>query len=294
MPARLTAYLPDAAATWLVRSDVPLTLGRSTDASLRLDHPSVSRQHARLRCEGSQWSIEDVGSKNGLYIDGARVARGSLGEHDWFRVGDVACEWLALSEAEADRFETRGVEKRANSRFLAESLQRQTALPGLLQETVRATVELSECERGFLLLSEQARWRVAASHALAPTLLVSGGFSGSVGAVERALALHRPVVVNDAKGDPAWSSRESVVAAGLCTLLCLPLRTDGETVAVVYADSSRPGALITASDLELLEAFGERAAVWIAAHRGLEELARLAPDRLSWNEVLDAQGLAPA
>jgi hypothetical protein len=294
MPARLTAYLPDAAATWLVRSEASLTLGRAADASLRIDHPSVSRLHARLHCEGTDWSIEDAGSKNGLYVDGARVAATRLGEHDWIRLGDVACEWLALSEAEADRFETRGIEKRANSRFLAESLQRQTALPGLLQETVRATVELAECERGFLLLSEQGRWRVAASHALAPTLLVSGAFSGSVGAVERALAQQRPVVVNDARGDPAWSSRTSVVAAGLCTLLCLPLRMEGETVAVVYADSSRPGALITASDLELLEAFGERAAVWIAAHRGLEELARLAPGRIGWNEVLDAQGLAPA
>lgn len=294
MPARLTAHLPDAAASWLVRACAPLTLGRGADASLRIDHPSVSRLHARLRCEEGVWSIEDAGSKNGVYLNGTRILASALGGHDWIRLGDVSCEWIALSDGDADRIETRGLEKRANSRFLAASLQQQAALPGLLHETVRATVELAECERGFLLLSEQGKWRIAASHALAPTQLVSGGFSGSVGAVERALAQHRPVVVNDARGDPAWSSRESVVAAGLCTLLCLPLRVEGEIVALVYADSSRPGAVITGADLELLEAFGERAAVWIAAHRGLEELGRLAADRLGWDEVLDAHGMAPA
>jgi hypothetical protein len=44
----------------------------------------------------------------------------------------------------------------------------------------------------------------------------------------------------------------------------------------------------------LLQAFGERAALWIAARRGLDELARLAPDRIAWPQVLQAQGLAPA
>jgi hypothetical protein len=67
-----------------------------------------------------------------------------------------------------------------------------------------------------------------------------------------------------------------------------------ELVAVVYADSAQPGCVITDTDLALLQAFGERAALWIAARRGLEELSRLAPDRIAWPQVLQAQGLAPA
>ena len=293
MPACLTAFLPDAAARWVLRTHAPLTLGRGAECSLRIDHPSVSRLHARLHHDGD-WILEDAGSKNGLHRDGLRVAGTRLGDHAWFRLGDVACEWLALSEAAADQAEVRGVEKRATSRFLADSLQRQTALPGVLQETLRATLELAECERGFLLLSEGGELRVAASQGLAPSLLVAGVFGGSVGAVQQALREGRPLVVNDAGGDPAWAQRESIIANGLRALVCLPLRVGEDTVALVYADSARPGCVITAMDLELLLAFGERAALWIAAHRGLDQLARLAPGRTAWPDVLRAQGLAPA
>lgn len=293
MPACLTAFLPDAAARWVLRTHAPLTLGRGAECSLRIDHPSVSRLHARLHHDGD-WILEDAGSKNGVHRDGLRVASTRLGDHGWFRLGDVACEWLALSDAAADQAEVRGIEKRATSRFMAESLQRQTALPGVLQETLRATLELAECERGFLLLAEAGELRVAASQGLAPSLLVSGTFGGSIGAVQQALREGRPLVVNDASGDPAWAGRDSVVGNGLRTLLCLPLRVGDDTVALVYADSSRPGCVITAMDLELLMAFGERAALWIAAHRGLDELARLAPGRTAWPDVLRAQGLAAA
>ena len=294
MPACLTAYLPDAASRWLVRASAPLSLGRGPDCSVRIEHPSVSRLHARLCVAGDGWTLEDAGSKNGVHLGGSRVDRAALGDHAWFRLGDVSCEWAALSDAAADRFDARSAEKRSTSRFLAESLQRQAALPGLLAETVRATVELAECERGFLLLAEQGELRVAASHGISPTLLVSGGFSGSVGAVQRALGEGRPVVVNDASDDPAWSMRASVVDGGLRALLCLPLRVGPETVALVYADSSRAGCVITDTDLEMLQAFGERAALWIAARRGLEDLSRLAPGRTAWPDVLRAQGLAPA
>jgi GAF domain/FHA domain len=294
MPACLTAYLPDAATRWLVRSRAPLTLGRGAECSLRIEHPSVSRLHARLHFDQDRWMLEDASSKNGVHVNGLQVRQAPLGVHDWFRLGDVSCEWSELDDAAADRAEVRGVEKRATSRFLVESLQRQTALPGLLQETVRAAVELAECDRGFLLLSENGELRVAASHGIAPTLMISGGFSGSVGAVQQALRESRPVVVNDASGDPAWSGRTSVVTGGLRTLLCLPLRVGAETVALVYADSARPGSVITGTDLELLQAFGERAALWISARRGLDDIARLAPGRIAWPDVVRAQGLAPA
>lgn len=294
MPACLTAYLPDAARRWLLRPGAAPSLGRGAECTVRIEHPSVSRLHARLAFDGGHWTIEDAGSKNGLQLDGRAVREATLPSRAWLRVGDIACEWSALSEAEAAQLEARGVAKRADSRVLLDALQRQTHLPDLLRDTLRATVELAECERGFLLLAEASGLRVAASHGIAPEALVQGGFVGSAGAVQRALAEGRPVVVNDTQGDDAWSRRASVVAGGLRALLCLPLQVEGETVALVYADSARPGCVITATDLDLLQAFAERAALWIGARRGLEELAMLAPGRMAWPRVLEAQGLASA
>jgi GAF domain-containing protein len=218
----------------------------------------------------------------------------ALGEQRWFRLGDVLCEFATLSDQAADSLEGRLVEKRATSRFLVQGLERQTSLPSLLSETVRATVELAECERGFLLLADGEGLRVVASHALDPSMLLSKDFHGSVGAAQRALDSGQPVVLNDARTDPALGGRHSVLAGGLRTLVCLPLVAAGETLGLVYADSRRAGALITDMDLELLKAFAERAALWLSARRGMEELARLTPQRPSWSDIVQAQRLAAA
>jgi transcriptional regulator with GAF, ATPase, and Fis domain len=277
-----------------VRSLAPLGIGRNADAGFRIDHPSISRKHARLVWENDRWHVHDEGSKNGSFVDGERIDAAELGEQRWFRLGDVLCEFSMLSDQAADSLEGRLVEKRANSRFLVQGLERQTSLPGLLSETVRATVELAECERGFLLLADAGGLRVVASHALDPSALLAKEFHGSVGAAERALQSGQAVVLNDARTDPALGGRHSVLAGGLRTLVCLPLVAAGETLGLVYADSRRAGALITSMDLELLRAFAERAALWLSARRGMDELARLAPQRPSWADIVQAQRLAAA
>jgi hypothetical protein len=57
-----------------------LTLGSGSDCSLRVDDPSeqVSRTHARLERTATGWGVIDLGSKNGLQIDGARRSMGTL------------------------------------------------------------------------------------------------------------------------------------------------------------------------------------------------------------------------
>lgn len=292
MPARLTAFLPDAAASCLVRSLAPLAIGRSSEAGFRIEHPSISRNHARLVWEHDQWQLHDCDSKNGCFVDGARVASAALGQERWFRLGDVLCEFATMSDEAADSFEGRLAQKRSNSRFLVQGLDRQTSLPGILAETVRATVELADCERGFLLLAGGGELKVAASHALDPRALLAREFHGSVGAAQRALESGEAVVLNDACADPTLGGRHSILSGGLRTLVCLPMIAAGETIGLVYADSRSPGALITSLDLELLRVFAERAALWIAARRDLDELARRSPERPNWSEIVQAQQLA--
>lgn len=294
MPARLTAYLPDAAASCLVRSPAPLRVGRAAESGFRVDHPSISRAHALLTQHEGGWRIEDLGSKNGSFVDEARVDHAELGEQAWFRLGDVFFELSALSDQAANQAEVRMVEKRANSRFLVEAIERQTSLPGLLEQTLRATVELADCDRGFLLLADKGALTVACSHGLDRGILLSREFQGSVGAVQRALESGTAVVVNDALADRRLAERASVVAGGLRTLVCLPLASSGESLGLVYADSRRVGALITDMDLELLRVFAERAALWIGARRGMDELTRLTASRTHWSDVVQAQQLASA
>ena len=48
-------------------------IGRSSEAGVRIDAAGVSRRHARLVISGEEARVEDLGSKNGTFVDGKAV-----------------------------------------------------------------------------------------------------------------------------------------------------------------------------------------------------------------------------
>ena len=65
-------------------------LGRAPDATVWIEAAGVSRQHARIRVEGSEAILEDLESKNGTYLRGERVTGPCpLHDGDQIRLGSV-------------------------------------------------------------------------------------------------------------------------------------------------------------------------------------------------------------
>ena len=48
-------------------------LGRSRDADVQVDDQNVSRKHAELRPSGASWTVRDLGSTNGVKVNGRRI-----------------------------------------------------------------------------------------------------------------------------------------------------------------------------------------------------------------------------
>lgn len=67
------------------------TLGRGVDADVRINDPGISRLHARVTVAGShespQIEIEDLGSTNGILVDGRRVQSAALHEGSRIEMG---------------------------------------------------------------------------------------------------------------------------------------------------------------------------------------------------------------
>ncbi|MEP7120788.1 MAG: sigma 54-interacting transcriptional regulator [Byssovorax sp.] len=55
-----------------------LILGRAPGRGLRIDHTTLSREHARFQLVGGRVVVEDLGSKNGVLLDEKRVQRAEI------------------------------------------------------------------------------------------------------------------------------------------------------------------------------------------------------------------------
>ncbi|HET8774484.1 MAG TPA: winged helix-turn-helix domain-containing protein [Thermoanaerobaculia bacterium] len=74
-------------------------IGRRADCTVTIDHPSVSRVHARLQVSRAGTTMEDLHSKNGTFVGGARIsATTELLPRCRIRVGEVDVELLRLDE----------------------------------------------------------------------------------------------------------------------------------------------------------------------------------------------------
>lgn len=65
-------------------------LGRGRDAAIVIDDTTVSRHHARIMVAGTEASLEDLGSKNGTWVEGKPVRRSvALSDGDKIKLGSV-------------------------------------------------------------------------------------------------------------------------------------------------------------------------------------------------------------
>lgn len=80
-----------------------LTIGRAPDCDIRLTPRSISRYHAKLSPAGpGRWRVEDVGSQNGLEVNGALMREAEVGFGDRMGFGtEIVAVLRALPSAEA-------------------------------------------------------------------------------------------------------------------------------------------------------------------------------------------------
>ena len=72
MPDLIIKY-PDRASDTYVLGRLRITIGRSARNDICIPDPFASRVHAEVRREGDQYFLQDLGSANGTFYDGARV-----------------------------------------------------------------------------------------------------------------------------------------------------------------------------------------------------------------------------
>lgn len=91
---------PSDGSRFLLDVDVT-TAGRHPNASIFLDDVTVSRKHAEFRRDSSGFSVTDLASLNGTYLNGTRVDSARLTDGDEVQVGKFKLTFYAASTGRA-------------------------------------------------------------------------------------------------------------------------------------------------------------------------------------------------
>jgi hypothetical protein len=74
------------------------TMGRTRDADLVVKDKSISRIHARFDYDGRSYMVRDLGSKNGLRVNGRKVSEFTLHSGDMLYLGNIKMKFIDPTE----------------------------------------------------------------------------------------------------------------------------------------------------------------------------------------------------
>ncbi|MHC4599956.1 MAG: sigma 54-interacting transcriptional regulator, partial [Planctomycetota bacterium] len=241
-------------------------------------------------------------SLNGTLINGEDLTEHVLEEGDRIEIGATALEFMNASAgpgpaqaAEAPRHiaaPTRAMKRKKKRRTgalsPAEAMQEAESIRKLLEVTKRmnseqkidallglildTAINLTQAERGFLILLENGEMKFRLAHTDGgdaiehPELQISHHITSEV------LQSKRTVISADAQTDKRFQRAKSVRDLKLRSVLCTPLLFQKRLVGALYIDNTYRESNFGERDIELLEAFSSQAAVSLNNVKTLAEL----------------------
>jgi serine phosphatase RsbU (regulator of sigma subunit) len=281
----------------------PVRIGRSPDNDIAISDPSVSREHARLDQTPSGYVIHDLGSRNGVVVNGRRIERPTpVTLSDEIQLGDVTLKLIDGPEVTLTESTFEGP---VDTTFIAydpesgldgstlgaavdQERPRADTLLKFFQEVTNAVIAarpfdevveeivrqlltmLPEADRACLLLLEgdppEPRPRVARHRSgRAVRMTVSRTI------VRRVVETLDSVLSANAQEDSRFVGTQSLVIQGTCAVMCVPLAIGRQAIGVLYVDTLSPFKHFDTDQLRLFTTLGNIAAGHIQRQGLLEE-----------------------
>lgn len=87
MARLLLTYKKELVRNHLIIPGSVATVGRDRNNDIVIDHPSVSKLHAKIRQDDQGLYLSDLGSTNGTYVNDDKVMECQLAHQDWVSIG---------------------------------------------------------------------------------------------------------------------------------------------------------------------------------------------------------------
>ncbi|HTW64556.1 MAG TPA: SpoIIE family protein phosphatase [Bryobacteraceae bacterium] len=295
IPRELLVHTPDGAVRPLLLERNRYTLGRSSANELCYpEDAGLSRQHLALEREGDAWVVRDLGSKNGTFVNGVRIAAPfQLGKNDRITAGHIALDFGENSLPPAADNTVIFIEGVTPTTSVSTTVA--TSLKGVLTQDkeiegnpqMRALIRAGRELAGNMPLAELFKLimnlsvdAVGATRGVLMTLegddlvvrsALGEGFRISNAVRDRVIKEKTSLLVRDARLDEAFADRMSIVQQQIRSMLAVPLQTDDRVIGLIYLDSPHFIKEFSKDDLSLLTVMANVAAIRIE-HTRLAEV----------------------
>ncbi len=300
MQREIVIQCPDGQIKTVPLQGDRFTVGRSSAAELYFpDDAGLSRQHMILERDGDDWTVQDLGSKNGTLVNniplraklrlkpGDRITAGHLaivfddkgagarppdsvvvfetGEADPPSTSTIftSLEGALSSQTIVDRPGQHGAKQVQALIRAGQELAGRGTLADLFPLILDLAIEGVGAQRGVVMTLEGDRLEVKANK--------GEGFRISSAVRDRVINEKASVLVRDAQLDEAFRERMSIVEQKVRTLMAVPLQTEKRTIGLIYVDSPNMFRAFTKDDLSLLTVMANVAAIRIE-HARLSEV----------------------
>jgi transcriptional regulator with GAF, ATPase, and Fis domain len=160
----------------------------------------------------------------------------------------------------------------------------------VLETIIDTVIELTDAERGFLLLKDSdGELVVKVARNIDQTSLEGATSSLSRSIAKQAADTGQPVITVDAAGDSRFSELLSVSDLHLRSVLAVPLAVKGQVVGTIYVDHRLRKGVFGDDELALVLDFAEQGAIAIENARMVSELRRREQQVQSLNRRLERE-----
>ncbi len=241
-------------------------IGRSDDADITLHGVNVSRRHARVFRDGDGCFVEDLGSRNGTFVNDSRITgRVSLAANDRLKVGGHLIRFegggaeedltiqsqTAVLASNPVLFRENAGEKLKAVLQLAHRLSNSLDAEQLLNVALAQLLEMfPNADRALMLDFGSAGPALRACRTRVGNETAANLFSRSV--AKAVLEKRMAILAEDTR---TFEGNLSICAIGIRSLMCVPLVTSrNEVHSAIQVDRLRLGSPFTPEDLHLLTA----------------------------------------
>ncbi|HSU65770.1 MAG TPA: SpoIIE family protein phosphatase [Tepidisphaeraceae bacterium] len=291
MPSELLIQCPDGQMKTIPLTGEKLSVGRSSASELCFpEDAGLSRQHFAFESQDGEWTVQDLGSKNGTFVNniplkarlilkpGDRITAGHLvvvyaPDAENPNSGVVVFEGNDASSPSTSTVVT-SLEGAHQTLYLDRSGSKSSAPIQTLIGAVQAfeesrsvndlypvvldlAIQAVNAQRGVLLILE--------GDTLVPRAHKGEGFRISSAVRDKVLKEKSSILVRDAQLDDAFKGRMSIVEQKVHTMMAVPLQTKDRIVGLIYLDSSFVLREFTKDDLSLLTIMANLAAFRIVS-----------------------------